>query len=413
MGYDYSIGRPKVSGNHMQERSVVPTLGSHPAQPEEAAVFSHEPCVKDDRLRPSARVGDNGIDRPIGRPTEITPVDPDRKPEALPVQSDVKDILCPRTLSVPACIRSPVWILGMVLLLATILLYVLSHVLSVVHDALDLPGTIKWTALFGLSVLVGVIAYVIIKAIMFVLHLSHHFQLSINQLRGIGNCADDRTCSVAKEKYLEPYLRSLIARHTVDHDKFYDLEARKNIVKAARWLLDPDRITSSREWVKEFQCQIQSPLEIMAQVSIAHYAKLVAVKTAISPWPFVDIAAVLYNATQMIADVALIFNQRFSRLDTVRLLLDILFTVYVAGETQDAMNTIATELGGSHAGNAPSDGNVHDLSNSVLDTAFEGASPVVTSFAKEFLKKGAEGAANWLLMKRLGRRAVMMLKPIA
>jgi len=45
--------------------------------------------------------------------------------------------------------------------------------------------------------------------------------------------------------------------------------------------------------------------------------------------------------------------------------------------------------------------------------ALDGLGQTIKSFGTSLTGKFAEGAANWLLMKRLGRRTKKMLKPIA
>ena len=188
------------------------------------------------------------------------------------------------------------------------------------------------------------------------------------------------------------------------------------IIESANRLLDPERRLGSREWVNEFVEKVQLPMEALAVGRINEYAKAAALKTAISPWPLVDMAAVIYNSTLMLTDLAIIFNRRFSRGNTIRIILGMFFAIFIAGQAQEAADAIEEEFGQRlTAGVSAEPGSIDmdDHVSSFAESAFENLGHGAMIFTKFSSKKIAEGAASWLLMRRLGRRAVKMLKPIA
>lgn len=391
MAYEKPIGQPIPGGN--------------PKQPSEPEV---SPLTEPDA---GGRGGDEGgrrkseeIDQPRqtgkigGREIDALAPEPPRR------DLQVSDLLIPKVLKVPAFFRSKAWFLAVAFVVSVIVLFVLSHAISVARDVLEMPSGLMWFTVGLLALITIVIGYVLGRGLWCILKLSRGFQLEFKQLRSFEDESGERAYAIAKDKFLTRYVRDLSKAAkgaSSTHFRLLGAEVRDDLVDAAEMLLDPDWGNGSRAWTKEYLRRIQDPLEKAALASISRYAKLVGAKTAISPWPLIDIASVIYNATRMISEVALLFNHRFSRFDTFRILLDIMMTIYVSGEIEEAIEAVSDEKFGE-AG--PEDG----ASIPEAGEAFR----VIGGFLRKGIGKLGEGAANYLLMKRLGKRAVKMLKPI-
>ena len=367
-----------------------------------------------------ARAGDNMIDRPKSLPKPLSisadcAVDSPYSSDEGGGEVNIDDLLHRSAINTHGLFRSSFWMLALVLVLALLLLYVSSHAISILHDALALPAPGRWVAIGFLIVLVGIIGYVIVRAAYFTVHLSRGSQLSIEQLVSVGDLTGLRSYRLASEEFLKPYLRGLIGRPKKTLEKFLQMSDADSIIESANRLLDPDRRLGSREWVNEFIDKIQLPMEALAVERINGYARAAAVKTAISPWPLVDMASIIYNSTLMLTDLAIIFNRRFSRGNTIRILMGMFFSIFIAGQAQEAVNAIENELGQglTSGGTDPGGIDMDEHVSSLAESAFEHVGNGALLVAKFSTKKVVEGAANWLLMKRLGRRAVKMLKPIA
>ena len=149
----------------------------------------------------------------------------------------------------------------------------------------------------------------------------------------------------------------------------------------------PDQCSGSEGWLLLFN-DFQAMQDKRADEIIAKAWKLVAVKTAASPWKLVDMLAVVYNSTMMIMRLARVYNRRTSRRAAFRLACRWIMNIYVAGEMGDAMQ-----------------GAVDWANNQDFISA------TYAPFAR-LLGKVAEGSANAFLVYRLGRRAVAYFRPL-
>ena len=116
--------------------------------------------------------------------------------------------------------------------------------------------------------------------------------------------------------------------------------------------------------------------------------KLVAIKTAASPWKIVDMIAVVYNSTVMITKLAKLYNRRTSSRAAFRLVCRWIINIYIAGE----MGEVAQGA-----------------------TEWASASDLISATYKPlagFVGKIAEGGANAFLVYRLGCRAMTYFRPL-
>ncbi len=313
--------------------------------------------------------------------------------------------------------------LGALFLAALVLLTVYFHAVAILSQLLALPAALRWPGLGLLGLLVGIVFYVLVRALFFAAGLAGGGQLDLAQLEIGGTAAGIplQLCKLARREFLEPYLKRLVSLKGHRKERFLVLAGEASpVLAAAEELLDRQRHLGSRAWLAEFRENIQQPLEKQAGVIATGYANAAALKTALSPWPLVDMLAVLYNAVCLLADLTLLFNRRLSRFGRLRLFCELMFTLLVAGRAQEAARAVKHCLEGVDgssiheaaagvAGGAGGEGGAHSLIELVFGH-FGLSALAAGRFAAPRL---AEGAAAWLLLKRFGRSACELLKPLA
>ena len=146
-------------------------------------------------------------------------------------------------------------------------------------------------------------------------------------------------------------------------------------------------VSDSRGWLMEFD-RFQTLQDERANEIITRAWKLVAIKTAASPWKIVDIIAVVYNSTIMVTRLARLYNRRTSRHAAFRLVCRWFINIYIAGEMGEA-----------------SQGAVEWASaNDLISSTYKPLAGLIG--------KVAEGGANAFLVYRLGRRAMAYFRPL-
>ena len=189
------------------------------------------------------------------------------------------------------------------------------------------------------------------------------------------------------------YLAGLPAAETyAERNGFSDGEGRKNRTLLVACLdrlqgIVPGHYADATGWLDDFR-QFQSFQDARARGIINRTALLVGVKTAASPWAIVDMLAVLYHSTLMIAALARLYNRQTSPREAFRLACRWLVNLYIAGNLGDAAERTAEWAAAS------------DL----VSTAW---GPLATVAGKM-----AEGGGNAFLVFRLGRRAMEAFRPL-
>lgn len=150
--------------------------------------------------------------------------------------------------------------------------------------------------------------------------------------------------------------------------------------------------SGSRAFLQDFTT-FQSLQEERAAEVIKKYAKLIAVKTAASPWRIVDMLAVFYNSTLMICEIAKIYNRRVSRPQAFNMVLKWMFNLYVSGELGRVMDYSAEVLNSK-------------LENLLGENGLSGIVQSALPLFTKFVGKVAEGGINAYLAYRLGKCSV-------
>ena len=187
--------------------------------------------------------------------------------------------------------------------------------------------------------------------------------------------------------------------------KSYDLDSRgaqqlltrfgvdvRALRVAREWLLDDEHYASADAWLVEFRQRFQDRLDEAAQSRMKTYAMRVAASTAASPNGLVDGSIVLTSCFALFGDLCRLYNLRLGAMATLKLLGWSFTNAYLAGRLDDLADHLAD--------------------TDMTWAANEGAGAVM-QLAKPFVAKLAEGAANGLLIRRLGKQAIRLLQPVA
>ena len=152
-------------------------------------------------------------------------------------------------------------------------------------------------------------------------------------------------------------------------------------------------------WIGAFK-DFQAKQDKIARGIVRHYAVMIALKTAASPWRIVDIASVLFNTMLMITDIGKVYMRKVSRGNAFVLLCHWFLNLYVSGELQ----SVAENVSQKSVEKIQETINAHDLfeNDEVLSGVVNNAMPWLGKLAG----KVAEGGANAYLAHRMGRRAI-------
>ena len=141
---------------------------------------------------------------------------------------------------------------------------------------------------------------------------------------------------------------------------------------------------------------------------IGHYSKLIGLKTAASPWKFVDIICVFLNSTLMVADLAKLYNRRLDRSSAFRLVFRWFLNIYISGELGQISAKAAEAIGEQLK--EPVKDSLSDLG--WLDSDWAGTVAQSMPFVAKFAGKVVEGGVNAFFAIRIGRKAVAAFEPL-
>jgi len=267
-----------------------------------------------------------------------------------------------------------------------------------------LPTLLSYPAFGVVVLLTGLVFYSVGKTALAFFRFQYRPQMDFTQIRM--NEKDSVKVYAKVKAGLEHYLESVYR----DWD-LYAVNLGKSGVKeseiherkkAVERLLSP-RALDACSWANDYQRSFQAYQDQWAKERITHYSRIVGVKTAICPWPFLDMIAVFYNSFRLCRELSMIAHRRSDGWATVTILLHVIGNTYIASEAQDAAVGLA------------------DLTRQPdmdLDAGMEvatGISGLVGDAAKKVfsfaLPKVGEGVANTVFTYRLGKRTWRRLSP--
>lgn len=170
----------------------------------------------------------------------------------------------------------------------------------------------------------------------------------------------------------------------------WDIEPslQDSLQRAVRKLSVDDGTMTHDEWIQYYRDNVHTRLQEIAKARAWYYAKIVGLKTAISPFALLDMLAVLGNAAVMTDDLMRLYLRRPRWGQHVFLLLHVVVQTYVAGQAQELMEGTMSEIG-------------IGLENTLLK-----------SIGTKVVSRVAEGGVNGVFMYHLGIRINAYLAPI-
>ena len=272
-------------------------------------------------------------------------------------------------------------------------LYLIAQFASVITDTLTLPPNLQWPILTLEAVALLVLAILFIRAVLLYLSVPHFDTIS--------SWTRDHEPEDAQEKLVK------LLKGVGDPDKWAKrckFSPSSDIAGQLRRLTDREFADDDAWW--DAYDEFEKKREKRAEAIVGHYSKLIAIKTAASPWKIVDLAAVLYNSTRMIQDVVVLYNRRgLSRARSFKLVCHFTLNIYVSGELGDITSKIGMAAG-EKIGEAAVEKLPELLGGEELPEAVASLFNVGSGVAGIFLGKATEGAINALFAWRLGKRAI-------
>ncbi len=339
----------------------------------------------------SGRGGDNTLGRPIQKPnisqtSIVSRVDLEEK--AAP--ADIEDSFV-QPITLPLAWLSGVWLV-LLLLGGIIGWFVFSQVLSTVNMILQFPLVIQSIAWCFVVFFTFIVIYPLSRLLLAYRRLKPIKQISMTRISTKNLSAekwqeaketissylqnyplDDRKCSEQLEK---------IGLSEIQQRKLQDTKLR---------LLEKSPITTE-DWISEFEQDFLMPLDGVVKARIQHYAKLLALKAALSPHALIDMAVVFYNGFSLLRDICTLYQVRIGRLGILYLLGLVIFQSYVAGQIEHHI-----------------DGVEHWMEDWLQGSVLGATGAKLASLAGS---KVSEAAIHFFFLRRIGHSMMARLRPL-
>ncbi|MDO4583032.1 MAG: DUF697 domain-containing protein [Planctomycetia bacterium] len=165
----------------------------------------------------------------------------------------------------------------------------------------------------------------------------------------------------------------------------------EEMVRLGEFLRQTSPNENPEYWLEKYQ-QFQAILDTTASHSLEKAAKIVGIKTAISPNPLWDMLIVLYWSFHFTRELCGIYHLRVNGYATCRLVTKMWVTAICSSAVDSMEDTV--QVGMEHFGQT--------LTSNKLITAIFGQAATKT----------ASGMANYYLFRRLGKAAVEQIRPL-
>jgi uncharacterized membrane protein YcjF (UPF0283 family) len=284
-------------------------------------------------------------------------------------------------------------------------LFVFSQTVQLLANLQSLSGPLRYGGYALLAVLALISCYIIGKLLVAVLWLRQNRQVSLGNLRALQSRLEFQKPAQHKQQAAKNQLRRWLEDYPLEqpvHRHFLSQcgvgGASLNAMAVARQqLLDIQELHDWDSWIHKFAVQIQERLDDAADQIVREYAKTVGVKTALSPNPLVDTVVLIYSGCGLLASLCRVYNLRVDLISMLRLAGLVFSQAYLAGRLEElpveewltaAIDKALTAVGNCHL-------------------------PLVGNIAGALAGPGIQGAANGMLIGRLGRHASRLLRPVA
>jgi uncharacterized membrane protein YcjF (UPF0283 family) len=298
-------------------------------------------------------------------------------------------------------------------------LYIYLQILSVVATIASFPTWLAMIAFLFLGLLTLVVVVAIGRLIWAYLRLRRNLQIRISDREILQRHEQIRRASSRAEQHqqarslLEAYVRAypddpikkgspnpgatpgffLSPAYPSQAPQFSEEQLGK-LHDAKQRLIDPRGIEDTKEWLRVFATEFQAVLDAAARDRVHQCAQSVAIKTAISPNAFVDTLIAVYWCFVLLRDLCTIYNVRVGGYGTAALLWRVFLTVYVVGKLEE-WEEAASET-------------VESLVSGLPDIIQNTVGKLVSMVAP----KVAAGTASYLMVRRVGMRAIALLRPL-
>lgn len=307
-------------------------------------------------------------------------------------QNDESDLVLERSFRVPR-LRIPGHLITIVLLVCALLaLFIYSQVLIVITSINKMPVVFQiGVYVVGISILVllGMSVFRLVQAFRR-LPKGRQLTLKMKQIQA-GNKKYPSTVLDKAREILQKYLNEYPSENDALERLGYLPDEIEGLIKARRQLSDT-RPVDTYSWIEDFERMFCSVQDKCANRKIRTYARLVALKTVISPNALLDAAAALYNNAHLVRDLMLVYNVRTEKYDSLYVFGWIIANTFIAGQVEDLSEELVEEW---------------------TDVAAEQISGAASNIIKKLASKTAEGAANYFFTRRIGKKARQLLRPIS
>lgn len=290
------------------------------------------------------------------------------------------------------------------LLIAALLgLLVVGQVTSALSNLAALPPAAQWVAGGALLLCATVVLYVAVRVVGLYLSLRRNRQV---QLAALAILAERRRFQLLAETHVaeaRSMLKKYLEEYPLDGKQAEALQAAglsagelETLRVQRQRLSDPGLATADSQWLADFVAHFQAVLDRAAVRRVNTYAVKSGLATAASPNALLDQLVILYACASMIGDLLRLYHVRPAFGATAVILAQAVVHAYLAGElgelTEDAADATGDQLA--------------ELTGS------SGLEILGTNLLSMVGAKVTEGGLNALLIRRLGRRVVLLLQPV-
>ena len=309
----------------------------------------------------------------------------------------------PMLMRLPAFLFHPLAISFAIGMAALLGLFIFSQITSTLAALASLNEGLRYTGYVGLTLLTGCVTFAVGRFGVFYFRLRPNRPLHLRAFDQLSQRT--RLRWLVHEKRIEArdqladYLRTYPLVSAKERKLLHSLglseEKLLQLEKVREELLDMNRFANIDDWVSTFRSRFQVVLDEAAEARVKYFGWRVAVSTALSPNTLVDTLLTAYCSFMMLADLCQVYNLRLGRIGTVVLLGRVFFNAYVAGQINEFEGVAEAWI--------------EDLVN---QTGIHLGGVAVSKIAGKTGARIAEGVLNRFLLKRLGRYASRLLRPV-
>lgn len=186
-------------------------------------------------------------------------------------------------------------------------------------------------------------------------------------------------------------LKNLSSHHPLSKTLVREKKKREDVRQLWEFLCQTSPDENQEYWLEKYR-QFQDILDTCATQSLDKAAKIVGMKTAISPNPLWDMLIVLYWSFHFMRELCEIYYLRVNFYATCQLVMK-MWVMAICSSAVDSMED-TVQVGMEHLGQT--------LTSNKLITALFGQAATKT----------ASGMANYYLFRRLGKAAIEQIRPL-